>query len=99
MLESSNDVIPDKDLIKQRMTIGYKNDKTNDINDLVVAIKKRIRLTVLQNNDLIDIVWEIIERVLNASVGEFVREYRRKVLVRINTVAFRTELAVKSEKK
>ena len=99
MVETSNDVIPDKDLIKQRMAISNKNEKTNDINDLVLAIKKRIILTVLLNKDLIDIIWEIIERVLNASVGEFVREYRRKVLVRINTVAFRTELAVKSEKK
>jgi len=99
MVETSNDVIPDKDSIKKRMAISNENDNRNEMNDLVTVIKKRVILTVLDNDDLINIIWEVIERVLNASVGEFVREYRRKVLVRVNTVAFRTELAVKSEKK
>ena len=98
MIETSGDVIPDKESIKQRMKNCYDRDKTNDINDLVLVMKKQVLITQLDDADLVVIIWELIERVSNATVGEFVIEYRRKVLVRMNTVAFRTELAVKSEK-
>ena len=54
---------------------------------------------MFNSDDLVGIIWELIESVLNTTIDEFVREYGRKVLVRVNTVAFRTELAVKSEKK
>ena len=42
---------------------------------------------------------ELIGRVLNALVGDKVKKYRNNMLFRVNTVAFRTDLAVKSEKR
>ena len=63
----------------------------------MVIMKSRVITPHLNDNELQSVVWELIERVMNATVGEYVRNYRRQVLVRVNTVAFRTELAVKSE--
>ena len=99
MMEENNNVIPDKDAIKERLGQKYENDDTNDIYNIMLIMKKRVITPHLDDDELQSIVWELIERVLNATVGEFVRNYRRQVLVRVNTVAFRTELAVKSEKK
>ena len=44
-------------------------------------------------------IWELIDRVINETVGDKVRRYRRQTLLRLNTIAYRTELAVKSEYK
>ena len=98
MVETNDNIIPDKETIKTRIITEYQREKKSDINGIVLVMKKRVKVPHLHDEDLIHIVWELIERVLNATVGEFVRNYRRQVLVRVNTVAFRTELAVKSEK-
>ena len=98
MMEENNNVIPDKDAIKERLGKKYENDDTNDIYNIMLIMKKRVITPHLDDDELQSIVWELIERVMNAAAGEYVRNYRRQVLVRVNTVAFRTELAVKSEK-
>ena len=99
MVDTIGDVIPDKEIVKKRMKSDYMEGDMNYIDDIVVVMKKRVITPHLNDQDLNSIVWELIERVLNATIGEIVRKYRRHALVRINTVAFRTELAVKSEKK
>ena len=76
--------------------INYDND---DINGIIELIKKRVRIPQPYDEDLNNIVWELIERVLNLTIGEITRNYKRQSLVRVNTIAFRTELAVKSETK
>ena len=99
MVEKNGDVIPDKEIIKKRMNMNYIEDHKHDINGIIVVMKKRVIIPHMKDEDLNSIVWELIERILNATIGEIVRNYRRDALVRVNTVAFRTELAVKSEKK
>ena len=84
---------------QRRLKMEFDSDDHDDIKVIVETMRKRVFTKLLHDDELESIVWELIERVLNATVGEFVREYRRQVLVRVNTVAFRTELAVKSEKK
>ena len=42
--------------------------------------------------------YELVDRVLNAFAGKSLKKHREICLARVNTVAFRTELAVKSEK-
>ena len=66
---------------------------------MVTQVKLLKETTNLTNGDITDFVWELVNRVLNALVGSKVKQYRTKVLTRVNTVAFRTELAVKSQKK
>ena len=97
MVDNNCDVIPDKENVKQQMRSKYIDNNNNDINGICVLMKKWVRIPHFHDEDLNIIVWELIERVLNATIGEIVRNYRRHSLVRVNTVAFRTELAVKSE--
>ena len=56
-------------------------------------------LSNLIQNDAINPIWGFINRVINVTVDDKVKMYRRKTLLRLNTVAFRTELAAKSEYK
>ena len=46
--------------------INYDND---DINGIIELIKKRVRIPQPYDEDLNNIVWELIERVLNATIG------------------------------
>ena len=45
------------------------------------------------------IIWGLIDKIVNALFGRVVRNYRENNLKRCNDVTFRTEIAVKSEKK
>ena len=95
----NNDVIPDKDVIVKRLETKLKYMNEEDIQTMSMIIMSRMTLVNLTKNDLIKLIWELIDRVINATVGDKVRRYRRQTLLRLNTVAFRTELAVKSEHK
>ena len=64
-----------------------------------MMIKGRMTLANLTENDVTNLIWEMINCVINATVGDKVRRYRRQTLLRLNTFAFRTELMVKSERK
>ena len=75
------------------------NNDNNDIDELIAVMKNRVKIPHLHDGDLNNIVWELVERVLNATNGEIVKNSRRQSLVRVNTITFRTELAVKSETK
>ena len=69
------------------------------VSQIITLMKERNPTIQLQHDGLNDLVWELIGRVLNALVGDKVKKYRNNVLFRVNTVAFRTDLAVKSEKR
>ena len=45
------------------------------------------------------IIWGLIDKIVNALFGRVVRNYRENNLKQCNDVTFRTEIAVKSEKK
>ena len=95
----NNEDIPDKDFVVKRL--GNKsNEKTeNNIHSIGKLIKGGMKLTYLKEEDLVNLLWELINRVINTTIGNKVRRYRRQTLSRLNTVVFRTELAVKSEHK
>ena len=97
--EFLNEVIPNKDeIILQIKNIMTSNDNMT-VMDIVTLMKERNPLIKLKQDSIHDLVYELINRVLNALVGDRVKQFRKDVLFRVNTVAFRTDIAVKSEKK
>ena len=67
--------------------------------DIATLMKQRNPLIKLKQDGIHDLVYELINRVLNALVGDRVKQFRKDLLFRVDTVAFRTDIAVKSEKK
>ena len=49
--------------------------------------------------DINNLIRELIRRFINVLIGDVVRAYMDKNLIRINTVAPRAEIAVKPKKK
>ena len=91
--------IPDQDEVIKRIKMLADEKETNDVNSSITLIKSKMTLKFLTNTSIKDVIWELIIRVIHATIGNKVRRYRRQALLRLNTVAFRTELAVKSEHK
>ena len=89
--------IPDQNEVIKRLKMLADNNETDDVNGIITLIKSKMTLKFLTNTSIKDVVWELIIRVIHATIGNKVRRYRRQTLLRLNTVAFRTELAVKSE--
>ena len=58
----------------------------------------RVNISEVSVISRIQLVWELIDRVLNALVGDQVRQYRSEYLARVNDQKFRTELAIIEEK-
>ena len=91
--------IPDQNEVIKRLKINGDKNESDDINGIVTLIKSNMKLKFLIKTSMKDVIWELIIRVIHATIGNKVRRYRRQALLRLNTVAFRTELAVKSEHK
>ena len=91
--------IPDQNEVINRLKMLADNNETDDVNGIITLIKSKMTLKFLTNTSIKDVIWELIIRVIHATIGNKVRRYRRQTLLRLNTVAFRTELAVKSEHK
>ena len=81
----------------KRLELKSNEKKNNDIKNMCMVIKDSMTLTYLKEEDLVKLLWELINRVVNATIGNKVRKYRCQSLLRLNTVAFRTELVVTSE--
>ena len=73
--------------------------EVNGVSKIMEIIKARKVSVDLTCDELCCLVWEMIGRVYNAMAGDKLRSHRQKALMRVNTVAFRTEIAVTSEKK
>ena len=58
----------------------------------------RVTVSEVNVDSRIELVWELIDRVLNALVGDQVRQYRSVYLTRFNDQKFRSELAIIEEK-
>ena len=94
-----NEEIPDQDNVVKRLQMLINNKEINDIDSLTMLIKSNMKLNIVTDENINHLLWEMIIRGIHATIGNKVRRYRRKTLLRLNTVAFRTELAVKSEHK
>ena len=58
------------------MKLEYIDDDNNDINGIIALMNKLVRILHLHDKDLNDIVWGSIERILNVTIGEILRNYR-----------------------
>ena len=65
---------------------------------MAVYSKTRVIIPDVNIDNRIELVWELIDRVLNALVGDQVRQYRSDHLTRVNDRKFRDEIAILSEK-
>ena len=97
--EVLDEVIPNKDDIITQLEKQMVSNDNVTVSQIITLMKERNPTIQLQHDGLNDLVWELIGRVLNALVGDKVKKYRNNVLFRGNNVAFRTDLAVKSEKR
>ena len=93
------DTIPDKDEMIDTMNKGYMSVEVNDASKIVEIIKERKVSVDSTCDELCCLFLELIRRVFNAMIGDNVRSYRQKTLMRVITATFRIEIAVKSEKK
>ena len=93
------DEIPDEEYIQNKLLSMVENDTINHIQEIIVLVNLRVKRVSCSDDDVKGIVLELINKVINATLGDRMRKYRTDALLRVNTVAFRTELAVKSEKK
>ena len=96
--EFLGEVIPNKDDIVVQIKTKMTSNDDMTVMDIVNLMIERNPLIKLKHDGIHDLVYELINRVLNALVGDKVKTYRQDVLFRVNSVAFRTDLAVKSEK-
>lgn len=69
LVERNSDVIPDKEIIKNRMKMNYTKVHKHGINGIVAVMKTRARIPHMKDEDLNSIVWELIEHILNATIG------------------------------
>ena len=63
-----------------------------------INIQQHKLLVDLTSNEMHTLVWKLIERTVNTLIGDKVNTYRHNSLMGVNTVAFRTEIAVAPEK-
>jgi hypothetical protein len=74
-------------------------DNTHLVTVICEMSKFRSSNDTLDQSDRISLVWDLIDRVLNASIGDLVKQYRQLKLTRVNDVSFRKQIAVKCETK
>ena len=91
--------IPDKKMVIEQMKETFVTEKRNLVNVICETSKMISSKRTLDHSDRVSLVWEIIERVLNASIGGLVKQYRQLKLTRVNDVSFRKRIAVKCETK
>ena len=65
----NNEDIPDKDIIMERLDRRMKEKENNDIKIIVTMIEDNIKLLHLTRATLLKVLWELIIRVINATVG------------------------------
>ena len=94
--EDSKVSVPDKKEILQSL----KGDDTyvKLVKDMAQYSVSRVAVSEVNVDSRITLVWELIDRVLNALVGDQVRQYRSNYLTRVNDQKFRSELAIIEEK-
>ena len=98
MIEKEEEVILKKEKIVRQLNDRWKDDSDNPIAEIINLVVNRNTYKYVTEEILRKMINELINKVLNAYIGRSVKRFREKALARVNTVAFRTELSVKSEK-
>ena len=97
--EKDETIIPDKSTIIRDMKDNDKSQECVYAQKLCDTYSNRLPKLTLSSDDKSMLTWDLISRVLNVVVGERVRSYRSKSLIRLNDVNFRKRISVKCEKK
>ena len=69
----------------------------NHADEVCIECKKRLPNSKLTAHDQGFILWDLIQRILNANIGKMAKEYRQQKLTRVNDVSFRKNIVVKCE--
>ena len=87
----------DKEQIKAQL-FDIKEDSNKDyVMCLLHKIKEIPSLSTIDSEQIRLLIYDLVERVLNAIVGGQVKNFRTKKLSRVNDVTFRTMLKTKCE--
>ena len=68
------------------------------VREIAKYSETRVTISEINIDCRIELVWELVDRVLNALVGNQVLQYRSEYLTRVNDQKFRMELAIIEEK-
>ena len=98
-VEENNDLIPSKKDIIKTMKQVLELQANNHVDDICHATVTRLPKIKIDMDDRHHLVWDLVDRVLNANIGQMVRLYQQRKLTRVNDVTFLKELAVKYETK
>ena len=75
------------------------NSQYKPITEICLISMTRVKHISLTIDIHREVIWGLIDRMINACFGNVIRQFRENNLKRINNVSFRTAIAVKSEKK
>ena len=98
-MDENNDSIPTKKEIVKTMKEVLGSQGNNPVDDICNATVTRLPKLKMDMDDHRILIWDLVDRVLNANIGQMVRLYRQRKLTRVNDVTFRKQLAVKCETK
>ena len=98
-VDENQDSIPTKKDIVKTMKEVLGSQANNHVDDICHATVTRLPKIKMDMDDRQILVWDLVDRVLNANIGQMVRLYRQRKLTRVNDVTFRKQLAVKCETK
>ena len=90
-------VIPDKNEVLKKLendTRIYKSKLIEQLYNLSIKMRPTSYLSIEYRTSLL---WDLVERILNVSIGGILKAYRSDTLTRVNNVTFRQRVAVKCE--
>ena len=93
---NAKESLPDKTKILKALKTNVDSKKL--AKNMAEFSKTRVIVSELNVDTRIELVWEPIDRVLNALIGDQVLKYRSEYLTRVNDRKFRDELAIMAEK-
>ena len=87
-VDENNDLIPSKKDIIKTMKEVLDSQASNHVDDICHTTVTRLPKIKMDMNDRHHLVWDLVDRVLNANIGQMVRLYRQRKLTRVNDVTF-----------
>ena len=74
------------------------NSQYKSITEICLTSRTRVKHVALTVDIRKEVIWELLDRIINACFGNVIRQFKENNLKRVNDVSFRTAIAVKSEK-
>ena len=96
-VDSSQFTKPDKDKIKEFIFEKDKKKDEDHVNRLLLKVIEAPTMFNIHTDVVKGLIYDLVNRVLNAIVGGQVKIFRTKKLSRVNDVTFRTMLKTKCE--